>query len=75
MWVRHNSFKSSATLSYQCAQYLRVSANNGMVARVWDLLTCVQMLMHAILILYVAGPNLKYRCDGRGVHACELDQW
>ena len=30
------------------------------------------MLMHAILTLYVAGPNLKYRCDGRRVHACEF---
>ena len=25
-----------------------------------------------ILILYVAGPNFRYSCDGRGVRACEL---
>ena len=23
--------------------------------------------------MYVAGPNFRYNCDGRGVRACELD--
>ena len=23
--------------------------------------------------MYVAGPNFRYKCDGRGVRACELD--
>ena len=26
-----------------------------------------------ILIWYVTGPNFRYKCDRRGVHACELD--
>ena len=25
------------------------------------------------LVVYVAGPNFRYKCDGRGVRACELD--
>jgi len=28
---------------------------------------------YLILIWYVAGPNFRYKCDGRGVCACELD--
>ena len=30
-------------------------------------------LSNLILIWYVTGPNFRYKCDGRGVHACELD--
>ena len=26
-----------------------------------------------ILIQYVAGPNFRYKCDGSGVRACELN--
>ena len=26
-----------------------------------------------ILMWYVAGPNFRYRCDGRGVRACKSD--
>ena len=29
--------------------------------------------MILILILYVAKPNFRYKCDGTGVRACELD--
>ena len=33
----------------------------------------VLYLSNLILIWYVAWPNFRYKCDGRGVHACELD--
>ena len=33
-WVRHRSWKSSATQSYKCVLYFR--AANGIVASVWD---------------------------------------
>ena len=29
--------------------------------------------LHLILIFDVTGPNLRYKCNGRGVQACELD--
>ena len=30
-------------------------------------------LLNYILIRYVVGPNFRYKCDGRGVRACDLD--
>ena len=29
--------------------------------------------MILVLMLYVAGPNFRYRCDGRGVRTCKSD--
>ena len=44
----HSSRKSSATHSYQCVQYFRVSQRRPYGCQCWGFLTCAQMLMHAI---------------------------
>ena len=31
------------------------------------------MTVSLTFILYIARPNLRYNCDGRGVRACESD--
>ena len=45
--VKHSSRKSSATHSYQCVQYFRVS-KQWYERQYLEFLTCVQVLMHAI---------------------------
>ena len=31
-----------------------------------------KLTLISILIWYIAGPNFRYKCDGRGVCACEV---
>ena len=35
--------------------------------------TFFSLIFILFLIWYVAGPVFRYKCDGRGVRACELD--
>ena len=46
--VRHSSRKSSATHSYQCVQYFRVSKRRPYGCQCSGFLTCAQMLLNAI---------------------------
>ena len=46
-WIRHSSRKSSATHSYRCVQYFRLS-KQWYGCKCLGILTCTQMLMHVI---------------------------
>ena len=46
-WVRHSSRKSSASHSYQCVEYLRVSKQRY-GCQCLRFLTCAQIFLHAI---------------------------
>ena len=66
-WVRHSSRRSSATHSYQCVQYFRVS-KQWYGCQCLGILTCAHMLMHAIAYWGLRGHR-KRVCSGRKI-AC-----
>ena len=61
---------------WKCIIKMRISAVFGWLQNPLShsgILVLYLKFLILILMWYVAGPNFRYRCDGRGVRACKSD--